>query len=64
MNGWFAIDTDGRVAHFDAGEGGATPLDVEVPTGDESNAWTNRVAPWIARQIGRELADAELPVRR
>lgn len=59
-SGWFAVDEDGNLAHFDTGEAGALPQDVTFMTGeaggygDAPDLWSTLVLPWIARNVDPE----------
>ena len=61
-SGWFAVDLEGKIAHFDTGEAGAMPADASFPTGEAAGAsedadilWYGHILPWIARNL--ETAD-------
>jgi len=65
-SGWFALDEEGCLAHFETGEGGALPEAAKLLTGEAgassmSDPWTGVVAPWIARQLGtaEELTEGD-----
>lgn len=64
-SGWFAVDENGAVAHFDTGEGGALPNDATYLTGEAGvgseeqvgELWFQHLLPWTARN----LDTSELP---
>lgn len=62
-SGWFAVDDDGNVAHFDTGEGGAMPAAAELVTGEASamgeDGWAFVMA-WLARQQGASTEGLDL----
>lgn len=65
-SGWFALDEEGCLAHFETGEGGALPEQAKLVTGEagassKSDPWTGVIAPWIARQLGtaEELTEGD-----
>lgn len=62
-SGWFAVDDDGHVAHFDTGEGGAMPAAAELVTGEASgeDGWAFVMA-WLARQRGASIEGLDLTV--
>jgi len=60
-SGWFAVDSEGLLAHFDTGEGGAMPNDVAYATGEAGSGaddedkierlWLVHILPWVARNL-------------
>lgn len=55
-SGWFAVDSEGKLALFETGEAGAMLVGSEYTTGESHNAATNMlydvyIAPWFARHI-------------
>lgn len=63
-SGWFAVDAEGNLAHFETGEAGALPNDVRFATGEASgydgpgnDLWVSTILPWIARNV----PDAQIP---
>lgn len=62
-SGWFAVDEDGNVAHFDTGEGGAIPAAAKLVTGEAAatgiDGW-EFVLPWLARQRGASTEGLDL----
>ena len=54
--GWFAVDKNGRIAHFSTGEAGAKPVSSRFTTGESTSAegeqlWWTHILPWIARNL-------------
>lgn len=61
-SGWFAVDEEGHVGHFDTGEGGAMPTSAQLVTGEATgrgeDGW-DFVIPWLARQRGSSTEGLE-----
>lgn len=60
-SGWFAVDKNGRIAHFSTGEGGAMPMNVGFTTGEAGVAneaeelWWQHILPWLARNMSNDV---------